>query len=812
MENNSSNNCTSCGSVTPNPNCHYCRDNSFTKNVIEIDNPENLVLFHKVVIPASLGDETTNPPYPGKYCNVLMVYEANGHAYLYSSDGIPTALGFDTGGILVVDEFPEVEQAAPNFLYIKKDDGQAQITTDNIDWTIIAGHYGAVYAVNAFPDPADAEPDSLYVDYTTGEAKLTHDNVNWITISDDHHDVLLVENFPDVADAELNVLYVSSTDQEARITGDNIDWVTISGGGGGGTNDFNTLTNRPKVDGTPMTSSTDIPLSSLSSSISQEALDRQQGDSQLQQEFNAITQALQDDVDMIETQIGNKVDKVAGKGLSTNDFTNAYKALVDSAIQPSDLNYTVMTDLKLPTNPSTTSLILTEDLINIGTGATSDRQLALPVASATQAGVMNSATFNAVQTHTTQIEAILGGNVAISGLPATATQAQLTAAWRTETGLTDLINGAGILDVTNSLKWTYYSNDNTWHSAPIGGAVTIETFTNTSEGLIKGSTIDGQVFAEPNGTGSVKGWDALVARVTNAETSLTNKVDKVTGKGLSTNDFTDALKTKLDGIEAGAEVNDPLYSTTGSNTNGAMTQAATTNALAQKLSHGNLTTGIGLEKTVTGSGTNTAIKVEVDDTVVMYTDQSTPSSTAFINTANIVDGAVTTPKIAADAITTAKIATGAVTTDEIANAAVTSDKIDWTTYKYVEIQNTGTFGASADPIPISISSEKDNDFCTVSNNTITFTKSGLYAVSLQAGRQSPPGANTRIDIGVPLEGQLVGRIVFVTRSILANHEAQGIASNIVAINSGAKYNGRVLYPDTHLANCNVFILRITPIL
>lgn len=37
--------------------------------------------------------------------------------------------------------------------------------------------------------------------------------------------------------------------------------------------------------------------------------------------------------------------------------------------------------------------------------------------------------------------------------------------------------------------------------------------------------------------------------------ALSDKVDKVTGKDLSTNDFTDTLKTKLDGIEAGAEVN-----------------------------------------------------------------------------------------------------------------------------------------------------------------------------------------------------------------------------------------------------------------
>ena len=37
--------------------------------------------------------------------------------------------------------------------------------------------------------------------------------------------------------------------------------------------------------------------------------------------------------------------------------------------------------------------------------------------------------------------------------------------------------------------------------------------------------------------------------------ALNNKVDKVDGKGLSTNDFTNAYKTKLDGIATGAEVN-----------------------------------------------------------------------------------------------------------------------------------------------------------------------------------------------------------------------------------------------------------------
>ena len=51
------------------------------------------------------------------------------------------------------------------------------------------------------------------------------------------------------------------------------------------------------------------------------------------------------------------------------------------------------------------------------------------------------------------------------------------------------------------------------------------------------------------------GDTALDSKITTVNTSLSNKVDKVDGKGLSTNDFTDELKTKLNGIADGAEVN-----------------------------------------------------------------------------------------------------------------------------------------------------------------------------------------------------------------------------------------------------------------
>ena len=48
---------------------------------------------------------------------------------------------------------------------------------------------------------------------------------------------------------------------------------------------------------------------------------------------------------------------------------------------------------------------------------------------------------------------------------------------------------------------------------------------------------------------------AGLATVTYVDQQDALKVDKVAGKGLSTNDFTNTLKTKLDGIQAGAQVN-----------------------------------------------------------------------------------------------------------------------------------------------------------------------------------------------------------------------------------------------------------------
>lgn len=138
--------------------------------------------------------------------------------------------------------------------------------------------------------------------------------------------------------------------------------------------------------------------------------------------------------------------------------------------------------------------------------------------------------------------------------------------------------------------------------------------------------------------------------------------------------------------------------------------------------------------------------------------------------------------------------------------------IDTAKYRYAEITSTATYGTSGNDIPITLSSQKDNDFCTVSNNTISFTKDGLYLLALVAGRSTPPGNDSRLDIGVPPKGQSSGRVVYVAKSVLSGDRAQGFAANIVPISSGSEYVCKVFDPVRNLGNCDTLVLRITPIL
>lgn len=165
--------------------------------------------------------------------------------------------------------------------------------------------------------------------------------------------------------------------------------------------------------------------------------------------------------------------------------------------------------------------------------------------------------------------------MSVSGLPANPTQAQLTTAWQAATELTEVFNRASIFDSTNGKNWTYFDNTEAWEvTGEVGQSIAIENFSQGQAGLVVGDNQDGKVYAEQDGTGSVYGWDALKSRVTNTESNITtldtDKQDKLTaGTNITIDQNTNTISAS----------GGTLYSTTGTNVDGAMTQLATSNLI-----------------------------------------------------------------------------------------------------------------------------------------------------------------------------------------------------------------------------------------
>ena len=73
-------------------NCNCCDKPEFPTKAFIPGPIEIPIDFRAVTIPAEQGDDTTLPPLNGAYRNVILRYAANGHTYIYSSDGIPVML------------------------------------------------------------------------------------------------------------------------------------------------------------------------------------------------------------------------------------------------------------------------------------------------------------------------------------------------------------------------------------------------------------------------------------------------------------------------------------------------------------------------------------------------------------------------------------------------------------------------------------------------------------------------------------------------------------------------------------------------
>jgi len=221
--------------------------------------------------------------------------------------------------------------------------------------------------------------------------------------------------------------------------------------------------------------------------------------------WNAITDKA--DKTYVDTELGKKVDKVTGKGLSTEDYTTAEKTKL-AGIAAGANNYT---------HPSShPPSIITQDASN---RFVTDSEKVAWNAKETPAGAQ------------AKVDATLA-----------------SAKGYTDTKVAAIVNSAPeALDTLQELA-DALGNDPNFATTVMTEVGKKETPAG-AQSKASVAEVNAKVYTDIHDANTTKHITATERITWNA---VTNKVDKVAGKGLSTNDFDNTYKAKVDGIATGA--------------------------------------------------------------------------------------------------------------------------------------------------------------------------------------------------------------------------------------------------------------------
>lgn len=222
-------------------------------------------------------------------------------------------------------------------------------------------------------------------------------------------------------------------------------------------------------------------------------------------------------LEIIENTLPNKVDKIEGKELSTNDFTDQYKNELDAL--PSKLDKDLVTNID--TSVSGDNININIKYINLDNNNEQTITKPLSPVTDTTPGLMTSEDFNALNTLKSKVENLEGKTTRLLYTESTNPTKEEINTFVIGLGYTSPFEGIAVVIEQTYHIWHYYSNDNIgWKD---DGQDTVSAFTNDIAGIIKGSReTEGKVYAESDGTGSVNGWDALTTKINNHIDNINN--------------------------------------------------------------------------------------------------------------------------------------------------------------------------------------------------------------------------------------------------------------------------------------------------
>lgn len=167
--------------------------------------------------------------------------------------------------------------------------------------------------------------------------------------------------------------------------------------------------------------------------------------------------------------------------------------------------------------------------LDLMTGQETSEEIPLPISDGNSVGFMTPEQVAAIEELESRVGGLENQNVRLSYTESgTPTAAQIRA-FVIAAGYTDTDKWAsiGVVVKTSNHIWRYYDNTEEWEDI---GLDTVQQASQSVKGIVQGSSTDGKVFVEADGTMSLNGYDALTSGIRNLQNgkeNLSNKTDTV---------------------------------------------------------------------------------------------------------------------------------------------------------------------------------------------------------------------------------------------------------------------------------------------
>lgn len=225
-------------------------------------------------------------------------------------------------------------------------------------------------------------------------------------------------------------------------------------------------------------------------------------------ELSGFTQVQSDLSETISTNdafVKNKSTKYLVNDGEDGKSRYATQKWTQDEISKHSIDLDVVKDISLSQNETPDYLAIKKDSVNLNTRLEKSEDVTLPLATNSKSGLMSSTDVNAISDLKGRVENLEGKTTRLLYSENENPTVEQINTFVENAGYTSPFEGIAVVVDKTFHIWHYYENIG-WQD---DGQDTVSTFTNNIAGIIKGSEIEGRVYAENDGTGSLVGYDNL---------------------------------------------------------------------------------------------------------------------------------------------------------------------------------------------------------------------------------------------------------------------------------------------------------------